>query len=197
MCGIAGALTGASAARLSPEEIMGNTPGYFAVGKIVGAHGVRGEVKVSLLTDNPERFRSGARLFLESEEGPLPVEVSSARPNKGMMLVKLASVPDRTAAEHLQWRKLLIPEAEAMPLGEDENYVHDLIGLDVETVDGEALGKVAEILFTPANDVYVVAGPDGELLLPALRDVVLRVDLEAGKMLVKVPDGLRGGISSA
>jgi 16S rRNA processing protein RimM len=176
---------------------MGHTPGYFVVGKIVGAHGVRGEVKVSLLTDNPERFRPGARLFLETEEELLPVEVSSARPHKGMMLVKLASVPDRTAAELLQWRKLLIPEAEAMPLGEDENYAHDLIGLDVETVDGEALGKVAEILFTPANDVYVVGGPGGELLLPALRDVVLRVDLDAGKMLVKVPDGLRGNISSA
>jgi 16S rRNA processing protein RimM len=176
---------------------MGDTPGYFVVGKIVGAHGVRGEVKVSLLTDNPERFRSGVRLFLESEDGLLPVEVSSARPHKGMMLIKLASTPDRTAAELLQWRKLLIPESEAMPLGEDENYAHDLIGLTVETDDGELLGKVAEILFTPANDVYVVAGPDGELLLPALRDVVLRVDLTAGKMLVKVPDGLRGSVASA
>jgi 16S rRNA processing protein RimM len=176
---------------------MGHTPGYFVVGKIVGAHGVRGDVKVALLTDNPDRFRPGERLFLESEEGLLPVEVSSARPHKGMMLVKLASVPDRTAAELLQWRKLLIPEAEAMPLGEDENYIHDLIGLDVEAGDGEALGQVVEILFTPANDVYVVAGPEGELLLPALRDVVLRVDLEAGKMLVKVPDGLRGDILSA
>ncbi len=167
---------------------------YFVVGKIVGAHGVRGEVKVSLMTDNPERFRPGARLFLESGEGPVPVEVVSARPHKGMMLVKLASVPDRNAAELLQWRQLLIPEAEAMPLGEHENYAHDLIGLNVETVQGEALGEIAEILFTPANDVYVVAGPGGELLLPALRDVVLRVDLEAGKVLVKIPDGLRDSI---
>jgi 16S rRNA processing protein RimM len=84
-----------------------------------------------------------------------------------------------------------------MPLGQDENYVHDLIGLRVESAEGEALGEITEILFTPANDVYVVAGPNGELLLPALRDVVLRVDLEGGVMLVKVPDGLRGNISSA
>ena len=176
---------------------MGNTPSYLVVGKIVGAHGVRGEVKVSLLTDNPERFRPGARLFLQSEEGPTPAEVVSARPHKGMMLVKLASVPDRTAAELLQWRKLLIPEAEAMPLGEHENYAHDLIGLRVETVTGEALGEVTEILFAPANDVYVVSGPGSELLLPALRDVVLRVDLEAGIMVVEVPDGLRDSISDA
>ena len=176
---------------------MVDIPGYFVIGKIVGAHGVRGEVKVSQLTDNPDRFRQGARLFLESEEGLLPVEIATARPHKGMMLVRLTSVADRTAAERLQWRRLFIPEAEAMPLAENENFAHDLIGLSVETVDGEALGKVSEILFTPANDVYVVAGSDGELLLPAMRDVVLQVDLQAGMMLVKVPDGLRGDISSA
>jgi 16S rRNA processing protein RimM len=170
---------------------MGNTPGTFVVGKIVGAHGVRGEVKVSLLTDNPERFKPGARLLLESDGGPMPVQVESARPHKGMMLVKLASVPDRTAAELLQWRRLLIPETEAMSLAEHENYAHDLIGLRVETVEGEPLGEITEILFAPANDVYVVSGPQGELLLPALQEVVLRVDLEAGKMLVKLPDGLR------
>ena len=176
---------------------MGNMPDYFVVGKIVGAHGVRGEVKVTLLTDNPERFEPGARLFMESEEGLVPVKVVSARPHKGMMLIKLASVPDRTAAELLQWRKLLILESEAMPLGDHENYAHDLIGLRVETDHGEALGEIAEILFTPANDVYVVAGPGGELLLPALRDVVLQVDLEAGKMLVRIPDGLRDSIAGA
>ena len=176
---------------------MGNIPGYFAVGKIVGAHGVLGEVKVSLLTDNPERFRPGARLFLESEQDPVPVQVVSARPHKGMMLVKLASVPDRTGAELLQWRRLLIPEVEAKPLGEHENYAHDLIGLRVETVTGEALGEISEILFTPANDVYIVSGPRTELLLPALRDVVLIVDLEAGKMVVRIPDGLRDSISGA
>jgi 16S rRNA processing protein RimM len=114
-----------------------------------------------------------------------------------MMLVRLASIQDRTAAEQLQWRRLLIPQTEAMPLGEHENYVHDLIGLRVETFNGEALGEITEVLSTPANDVYVVAGPGGELLLPALRDVVLRVDLEAGTMRVKVPDGLRDRFSSA
>jgi 16S rRNA processing protein RimM len=176
---------------------MNNTPDYFVVGKIVGAHGVQGELKVSLMTDNPERFRPGARLFLESEEGPVLVEVVSVRPHKGMMLVRLASIQDRTAAERLQWRRLLILQTDAMPLGEHENYVHDLIGLRVESLAGEVLGEITEVLFTPANDVYVVAGPDGELLLPALRDVVLRVDLETGTMLVKVPDGLRDSVSSA
>jgi 16S rRNA processing protein RimM len=176
---------------------MREKSGYFVVGKIVGAHGLRGELKVTPQTDNPERFRAGAELLLESDEGLLPVEVVSVRPHKGMLLVKLASVSDRTAADSLQWRKLLIPESDAMRLGEHENYAHDLIGLRVESVTGEALGEVVEILFTPANDVYVISGPDGQILLPALRTVVLEVDLDTGKMIVQVPDGLRGRISSA
>lgn len=189
---------GASAARLDlVQAIMGNPSGYFVVGKIVGAHGVLGELKVTPQTDNPNRFRPGAELLLESEEGLLPVTVVSARPHKGMVLIKLASVADRAAAERLQWRKLLIPESEAMVLGENENYAHDLIGLRVETITGEVLGELTEILFTPANDVYVISSPDRQLLLPAMRDVVLRVDLEAGMMVVDVPDGLRDSISSA
>jgi len=176
---------------------MNNTPGYFVVGKIVGAHGVRGEVKVSLQTDNPDRFRSGVRLLLESEDGLVPVDITSVRPHKGMMLVKLASVSDRTSAENLRWRKLLIPEQDAMALGAHENYAHDLIGLNVETEAGEALGELTEILFAPANDVYIVTGSTDELLLPALRDVILRVDLDARKMIVRVPPGLRNSISNA
>lgn len=165
--------------------------GYLTVGRIVGAHGVGGEVKVALLTDYPERFRAGARLFLESETGAIPVEIASARPHKGMMLVKLAPVADRSAAESLRGRRLLIPEDQAMPLGEHENYAHDLIGLSVETPEGDILGELTEILFTPANDVYVVSGPLGEVLLPALRDVVRHVDLHQGKMIVQLPEGLR------
>src|SRR5512139_3623415 len=80
--------------------------GYLTVGRIVGAHGVRGEVKVVLLTDYPERFRPGARLFLELETGVAPVEIASARPHKGMMLVKLTSYSDRNAAESLRGHRL-------------------------------------------------------------------------------------------
>ena len=107
-----------------------------------------------------------------------------------MMLVTLTDVGDRTAAEQLRDQYLLIPETEAMPLAENENFAHDLIGLAVETTGGEPLGRLVEILFTRANDVYVVRGPAGEILLPALREVVRQVDVEAGKMIVSVPDGL-------
>jgi 16S rRNA processing protein RimM len=165
--------------------------GYLAIGQIISPHGVRGEVKVAVMTDYPARFRPGARVFLSTASGVTPMEITAARPHKGMMLVKLASVGDRNAAELLRNAFLLIPEEEAMPLGEHENFAHDLIGLTVETTAGEVLGQLTEILFTPANDVYVVSGPGGEVLVPALREVVLQVDLASRKMVVLLPEGLR------
>jgi 16S rRNA processing protein RimM len=116
--------------------------------------------------------------------------MAAARPNRGQFLVKFAGIADRDAAEALRWQYILIPEAAAMPLGENENYLHDLMGLHVVTTAGQALGKIAEILLTPANDVYLVRGPLGEVLIPATREVIVRVDLPAATMTVALPDGL-------
>jgi 16S rRNA processing protein RimM len=168
----------------------GLSRGYLAVGNIVGVHGIRGEVKVELLTDFPERFSAGATLYLGPESQVRPVRIEAARPHKGMMLVKFAGVPARNAAELLRDTLLLIPEEQAMPLGEGENYAHDLIGLRVETAEGRALGTLVEILYTAANDVYVVRRPGVELLIPALKEVVLTLDLGGGRMVVQLPDGL-------
>lgn len=168
-------------------------PSYLAIGQIVGPHGIRGEVKVDVMTDFPERYRAGAKLYLgrgADDPAASAVEIATSRSHQGRMLVKLVSAPDRNAAELLRGLYLLIPEREAMPLGQHENYVHDLIGLRVETDAGENLGELVEIVFTPANDVYVVRGPHGEVLIPALRDVVLHVDLAARVMRVALPDGL-------
>jgi 16S rRNA processing protein RimM len=169
---------------------------YLAIGRISAAHGIRGEVKVEVLTDFPERFKPGAHTFLgvgTDDQEARSARIVAARPHKGGLLVKLDIVPDRNAAELLRDQYLLIPEAEAMPLGEHENYLHDLIGLQVETADGQPLGTLTEILITKANDVYVVDGPGGEILLPALRDVVLRVDLPTRRMIVALPAGLLAG----
>jgi 16S rRNA processing protein RimM len=166
------------------------TPSYLAIGQITGAHGIRGEVKVLVMTDFPERYRPGAKVYLGTLADCVPTEIETVRPHKGAMLVKLFNVPDRNVAETLQGRYLMIPDEQAMPLGEHENYAHDLIGLAVETKDGKLLGILVEILFTRANDVYVVAGSTGEILLPALREVILRVDLAAKKMIVALPEGL-------
>jgi 16S rRNA processing protein RimM len=164
---------------------------YLHIGTITGPHGIRGEVKVQLMTDYPERFKPGADLYLGTDADARPVKIASVRPHKTILLVGLASVHDRNAAELMRGMSFLIPEDEAMPLAENENYAHDLVGMSVETSDGESLGVLTEILFTGANDVYVVSGPTGEILLPALKDVVLSVDVPSRKMVVVLPDGLR------
>jgi 16S rRNA processing protein RimM len=174
-------------------ESRQTTNGYLAIGRIIAPHGIRGEVKVEVLTDFPERFKPGTHAFLgvgTEDSEARQVKILAARPHKGGFLLKLDIVPDRNAAELVRNRYLLIPAADAMPLGEHENYLHDLIGLEVETTDGHHLGELREVLFTHANDVYVVRGPAGEVLLPAIRDVVLQVDLSARRMVVELPEGL-------
>jgi 16S rRNA processing protein RimM len=160
----------------------------------VGPHGIKGEVKVEVMTDFPQRFHSGAKAYLSSTPDGAdaqPVTMTTSRKHHERMLVRLNVAPDRNAAETLRGYYLLIPEEEAMPLGEHENYAHDVIGLRVETANGEFVGDVAEIVFTAANDVYVLRGPQGELLIPATREVVLSVDLAARKMIVALPEGLQ------
>lgn len=178
---------------ISRNEMGESQNSYIAIGQVVGPHGIRGEVKVEPMTDFPERFKKGARVFLgTAPDSPevVPAEIAAARPHQGRWLIMFAQVKDRNTAETLRDQYLLIPEADAMPLGEHENYAHDLIGLEVVTADGATLGRMAEILFTPANDVYIVRGSRGEILIPATRDVVLDVDLPNHRMTVALPEGL-------
>ena len=160
----------------------------MAVGQIVGAHGVRGEIKVKQLTDFPERFAPGARLYLGDEE--FQREVIASRPHREMLLLKLSGLTDRNAVEHLRGQYLFISRDEAMPLEEDEYYEDELIGLMVETLEGELLGELMEIMWTGANEVYIVQGPRGEVLIPAIAQVVQEVDLDAGVMRVTLLPGL-------
>ncbi len=167
-------------------------PQFVAVGSITGAHGIRGEVKVQVLTDYPERFRPGATMLIGTEGMARTMEIAAVRQHHQSLLVKFAAVDSRNVAETLVGLLLMIPEDQMMPLGEHENYAHDLLGLRVETSDGRYLGQVTDILATGANDVYVVSRPEGqtEVLIPALRDVVRAVDLSSGVMVVVLPDGL-------
>lgn len=166
---------------------------YLAIGQIVGPHGIRGEVKVASLTDFPERFKGGARVYLGAKTGETEatlVEITAARQHQDRWLVLFSHIKDRNSAEMLRGQYMLIPEEDAMPLGEHENYAHDLIGLDVQTADGKSLGQVVEILFTPANDVYIVRSRQSETLIPATREVILNVDLAERRMMVALPEGL-------
>ncbi|GAB4566455.1 MAG: ribosome maturation factor RimM [Anaerolineae bacterium] len=149
---------------------------------------------MELHTAWPERFKRGVRLYIgdEGARETTETEVQGFRLHKGYGLLKLSTVPDRNTAETLRGQWLFVAREDAMPLGPDEYYVHQIIGLEVWEGE-EYLGQVVEVLETTpeANDVYVVRGPRGELLLPAIRSVILKVDLDAGRMEVAVPPGLR------
>lgn len=125
------------------------------------------------------------------EKDPSPRPVERARLHQGVVILKLGGCDTRNDAETLRNQWLQIPAEEALPLEEGEFFYYQLVGLQVETAAGEVLGELQEILQTGANDVFVVRGPGGELLLPDIPDVILDVDPEAGRIVVQIPAGLR------
>ncbi len=145
-------------------------------------------MKVQPQTDLPERFSPGSVLLIRDE----PVTVVSSRSHKAGLVVKLSSIQDRTAAESLRGALLTIPEDKLPSLPEGSYYHFQLIELDVYTNDDEHLGQIVEILETPGNDVYIVRLPERrDILLPAISNVVLDIDLDAARMTVNLMDGLR------
>ncbi len=163
-------------------------PCFLAVGRILRPHGVRGEVRVAILTDYPERLPQHETLYLGDDHRPYPVE--GVRFHQGVALVKLSGCDDRNEAEELRGQLVQIPADDAVPLEEGEYYHFQLLGVRVSSDQGEELGRIAEVLDTGANDVYVIHGPRGTLLLPAITDVVLELDLETQTMVVAIPPGL-------
>jgi 16S rRNA processing protein RimM len=148
---------------------------------------------MEILTDYPERIPQHRYLYLARPATPddvAPYPLEAVRPHKGVLLIKLGGCDDRDAAERLRGMLVQIPFAEAVPLEEGEYYHFQLEGVDVETDSGEWLGRVAEVLEAGAHDVFLVRGPRGEVLLPSVEDVVLQLDLEAGKMIVHLLPGM-------
>jgi 16S rRNA processing protein RimM len=170
-------------------------PSYVVIGQVRRPHGIRGEVRVEILTDYPERIGQHDYLYLAHPETPDDVErygLESVRPHKGILLVKLVECDDRDTAEELRGMLVQVPLEDAVPLEEGEYYHFQLEGMDVETETGEWLGRVGEVLRGGAHDVYLVRGPRGEILLPAVEDVILELDLEARKMIVHLLPGMLG-----
>jgi 16S rRNA processing protein RimM len=155
-----------------------------SIGRITSTHGIRGEVRVVPLTDFPERFDTGAHVWLDGA----PHRVRRSRQQAKELIVSLEGIDDRDAAEAVRGKELMAPAP--TPLDEGVFYQHDIVGLRAVTSQGEVLGRVAEVLSTGSNDVYVVQGDRGELLLPALDDVVREVDLASGRIVVDLLEGL-------
>lgn len=163
-------------------------PRFLAVGRVLRPHGVRGELRVEIMTDHPERLSFHPVLYLGPEHTPYDLE--GVRFHKGAALIKLTGCDDRNAAEALRNQLVQIPFEDAVPLEEGEFYEFQIMGAEVITETGETLGRVVEVIETGANDVYVVQGPRGELLIPVIEDVVQELDLENQRMVVTLLPGL-------
>lgn len=167
-----------------PDE----APAYLVIGKVLAPRGVHGEMRVHVETEIPERFQILERVYVGPQYQCFAVR--RARLFKGQALLQLEGIDDRDAAEAWRNAYVYVPIEEALPVGEDEYYYHEIVGLSVVTEEGEQIGRVTDILATGANDVYVVRGRRGELLLPAIGEVILDIDLDDHTITVRIPPGL-------
>lgn len=168
----------------SPDE-----PVFVVIGKFRKPHGIRGEIRMSVLTEFPELIEEDQQIYVG--QNYQPYKIKSLRWHGGDLLVSLEEMADRTAVEI--FRNIMVyMKSEDMPAPQEgEYYLHQLLGIEVITDQGEKLGRLKEVILTGANDVYLVDSPEGkEILLPAIQEVVLDVNLEERTMLVHIIPGL-------
>lgn len=170
-----------------------NEPEFLIIGQITKPHGVRGELRVDVTTDEPQRYHALEQVYIARNERQTPelVEIDSVRFHQDKALVKFVGYNYRDQVEQFRKYLLLIPTAQAIPLEDGEFFYYQLVGMAVETDEGEALGEITEIIQTGANDVFVIAHPEkGEILIPDTEEVVTRVDGDARKVTVHLIPGL-------
>ncbi len=164
---------------------------YLRIGVISSSHGIKGEAKVFPTTDDPKRFKKLKRVFLDLKDEKKEVQIEQVKFFKQFVILKMKGIDSIEDVERYKGKDLVIERKDALPLKEDEYFIGDLIGIRVVTENGEELGRVKDVLQTGANDVYVVEREgEKEVLLPAIRECILKVDLEKGEMRVHVMEGL-------
>ena len=164
---------------------------FLQVGVITATHGIRGEVKVFPTTDDPERFLDLETVYLDTGREKKLLTISSVKFFKQFVILKFKEFDNINDVEPFRKKSLLVTREQAVPLEEDEYFIADLIGLRVITDEDKVLGELTDVLETGANDVYQVTDENGkEILLPAINDCILSVDLEKGEMKVHILEGL-------
>ena len=172
------------------EEIM-NRPDYLKVGIITSTHGVHGEVKVFPTTDDPKRFKKLKEVLLVLPKEERTLEIENVKFFKNMVILKFKGLDNLNDVEKFRQGTLHVDRANAVRLRKDEYFIADLIDMEVVDENEESLGLLTDVMETGANDVYVITMKDGrELLLPAIKQCVLKVDMENRRMTVHVLEGL-------
>lgn len=163
----------------------------FQVGVITSPHGVRGEVKVFPTTDDVKRFKRLKEVILDTGKEKVPLEIEGVKFFKQFVILKFKGLDTPEEVAKYRQKSLYVTRENAVRLGKDEYFIADLMGLKVYDEADAEIGVLREVLETGANDVYVIDLNDGrELLLPAIKECVLHVDVEAGKMQIHILDGL-------
>ena len=153
------------------------------IGQVAGPFGVRGELKVDLRTDFPERFHRLVCVYLGPQRARFEVERSRSHNDRTLLKLRGIDAPDQV--DDLRGEEIFVPRAEAIPLAEGEYYLDDLVDMAVETVDGERVGRISEVLRTGANDVYVVPRGRGSVLVPAIKDAIHLLDISGRRVVVE------------
>ena len=161
------------------------------VGVITTTHGVRGEIKVFPTTDDAERFLELEYVLLDTGRELRRLDIKNVRFFKNLVILKFDGIDNINDIEKYKGKDLWIPREEAQELGEDEYYIADLQGLNVVLEDGTEFGTLRDVMETGANDVYIIdSNEHGEVLLPAIKEFILDVDLEKNTMTVHLMKGL-------
>lgn len=164
---------------------------FFKVGVITTTHGVRGEVKVFPTTDDARRFKRLKEVILDTGKEQLTLEIESVKFFKQFVILKFKGIDNINDVEKYRQKELFVPRKNAVRLSKDEYFIADLIGLKVLDEQEQEIGVMEDVMETGANDVYVIRMNDGrELLLPAIKQCVLQVDVESGYVKVHIMDGL-------
>ena len=164
---------------------------FLRVGVISSTHGIRGEVKVYPTTDDVKRFKKLKNVILDTGREYIPLEVESVKFFKQMVILKFKGIDNINDIEKYKGKDLLVDRAHAVKLQKDEYFVVDLIGMEVFTDDGENFGTMKDVLETGANDVYIIDSPKyGEVLIPAIKQCVLDINVESRKMVIHLMKGL-------
>ncbi len=166
-------------------------PEFVIIGQVIKPHGVRGAVKVQPITDDPQRYASLERVFLGAEDHPSRAfTIKRVQFQNNFIILTLDGIKTRNDAETWRRRYIQIPREETAPLPEGAQYFFQLIGLRVVTNKGDFLGTVEDVVAYPANNVFVVAGEDREILIPDIPDVIEKVDLDEEEIVINPLQGL-------
>ena len=161
------------------------------VGVISSTHGVRGEVKVFPTTDDVKRFKKLKKVILDTGKEQLPLEIEGVKFFKQFVIMKFRGIDNINDIEKYKGKSLSVDREHAVKLKKDEYFIADMIGMDVFTEDGELFGALKDVMETGANDVYIIEMSDGkEVLVPAIKQCILDVDIENRKMVIHLLEGL-------